>query len=361
MRIMIDLDGTICELRKHNQDYSEVKVNPGALAKLNALKDAGHYIILQTARHMKTCDGVQGKVMAKIGKKTLDWLQMNNIPYDEIYFGKPYAEAYIDDLAYTFVDWKSIDHSYFDNKQYNILIPIAGLGSRFTKAGIDIPKPIIEIDGRYMIEWAMDSFDFFKGILNKKIIFVLQKEHDEKFSLGKKLKDLYGSSIELILLDNPTRGQAETCLAAKPFIHNLNPLFIYNCDSYTSSNILEQILKLNPDGALTTFKSSDPRYSYVGLDKYGYVCETAEKKVISEYATTGMYYFKRGCDFVRAAERMIEDGSVHSGEFYVAPLYNTLISSGKKIINVPVKEHEIFGTPEEMKAFSQSVRKKNSI
>jgi len=120
MRICIDLDGVICQLKKEKQTYDQLEPIPGAIEKLKKLKAAGHYIIIQTARHMKTCEGNVGRVQARIGAATLNWLEKNNVPYDEIYFGKPWAQIYIDDNAYRFENWDVIsdDGSNFpDNKE----------------------------------------------------------------------------------------------------------------------------------------------------------------------------------------------------------------------------------------------------
>ncbi len=111
MRIVIDLDGTICPIRKSNQRYEDLQPMPGALEKMNELRAAGHYIIIQTARNMATQQSNLGKVMKNIGKVTLDWLSKYNIPYDEIYFGKPNAEIYIDDRSFRFVQWDDITES----------------------------------------------------------------------------------------------------------------------------------------------------------------------------------------------------------------------------------------------------------
>jgi capsule biosynthesis phosphatase len=108
MRICIDLDGVICQLKKEKQTYDQLEPIPGAIEKLKKLKAAGHYIIIQTARHMKTCEGNVGRVQARIGAATLNWLEKNNVPYDEIYFGKPWAQIYIDDNAYRFENWDVI-------------------------------------------------------------------------------------------------------------------------------------------------------------------------------------------------------------------------------------------------------------
>jgi capsule biosynthesis phosphatase len=108
MRICIDLDGVICRLRKPGQNYADLEPVPGAVEKLRQLKAAGHYLIICTARHMKTCDGNVGKVVARQGKVTLDWLARHGIEYDEIHFGKPHAQVYIDDNALRFESWDAI-------------------------------------------------------------------------------------------------------------------------------------------------------------------------------------------------------------------------------------------------------------
>ena len=109
MRLVIDLDGTICELKKEGQTYADVQILPGALERLNELKAAGHYIIIQTARNMATQESNLGKVMKNVGKTTLDWLEKHNVPYDEIYFGKPNGHIYIDDRAFRFNGWSDIN------------------------------------------------------------------------------------------------------------------------------------------------------------------------------------------------------------------------------------------------------------
>ncbi len=107
-RICIDLDGVICSFKQSNQTYADVTPLPGAVEYLQNLKNQGHYIIIHTARHMKTCNGNVGQVINKVGKITLDWLVKHQIPYDEIYFGKPWAELYIDDNAFRFNSWETM-------------------------------------------------------------------------------------------------------------------------------------------------------------------------------------------------------------------------------------------------------------
>jgi capsule biosynthesis phosphatase len=355
---MIDLDGTIAELKKEGQTYDTVRPNQGALDKLTALKKAGHYIILQTARHMKTCDGDQGKVLAKIGKQTLDWLSKHEVPYDEIYFGKPYADVYIDDLAHTFTAWDTISLSDFDDQKINILIPMGGLGSRFAKAGFTTPKPLIVSHGKTLIEWSVASFDFLVDQPHVHLIFVISAEHEETYQMSSRLRTLFGDSIEVVIEQPPLRGQATGCLAAKHLINNFNQLIIYNCDTYTTGNekMLELIEKERPDGILACFEATDPRYSFAHLDEHGYVDKTAEKEAISNQASTGLYYFRRGQDFVNTVETMVARNETAKGEYYVAPCYNELLKSGKKVKTYLVDENWVLGTPEELEVFNEKYK-----
>lgn len=108
MKISIDVDGTICELRQNGQSYADVAPLPGAVEKLKAFRRAGHYLILCTARHMSTCHGNVGMVVARQGKTLFEWLEKYEIPYDEIWFGKPHADVYIDDNAYRLTSWQQV-------------------------------------------------------------------------------------------------------------------------------------------------------------------------------------------------------------------------------------------------------------
>jgi capsule biosynthesis phosphatase len=115
MRIVIDLDGTICTLKTSTETYADVKVKPGAKDFISKLREEGHYIIIQTARNMATCDSNLGKVIKNVGKVTLEWLEQNEIEYDEIYFGKPNGHLYIDDRAFRFADWSTMDNIQLEN------------------------------------------------------------------------------------------------------------------------------------------------------------------------------------------------------------------------------------------------------
>jgi len=347
MRIVIDLDGTICSLCK-SDGYAGVKPNPGAADAIKELRAAGHEVIISTARHMKTCDGDRKLVVAKIGQLTIDWLKEHDIQYDEIHFGKQYANAYIDDLAIPFNGWEELDPKYFDEKVFNVVIPMAGYGSRFSKADYKEPKPMIDVNGRPMFQWAVESLQLEN--IPHRLFFIVLEEVEHKYGLSKAIKALYPTA-RIVTIKNVTRGQAETVLAVRKFINNLNKLIIFNCDTISESNLRQKVEEDDPDGIIATFNSSSPSYSYAKLNEAGYVTDVAEKEVISSHASTGLYYFKRGRDYVAAAEKMIEDGKCVNNEFYIMPVYEYLIRAGKRIQIETATNYEVLGTPADLDRF----------
>lgn len=240
--------------------------------------------------------------------------------------------------------------------KFNILFTISGAGKRFKDIGIDIPKPLIPVRDRLMIEWATKSCDFFDNLIDKNLIFTVRKEHVDDFKIDETLKKIFGNSTIIISVEDHRwpRGQAGHALSAKEYIDNDNPLFIYSCDTYSVSPAWQIIMSENPDGIIPCFEAYEDRFSFAKLDSDGYVCEVAEKKVISNLATTGHYYFSKGSDFVNSANKMIEKNDSVNGEFYVAPLYNYLIGEGKKIRVAMTTENWVMGTPEELQNFIQN-------
>jgi capsule biosynthesis phosphatase len=354
LRIVIDLDGVICNLKKDNQTYEDVIPLPDVIEKMNELKKQGHYIIINTSRHMLSTNHNIGLINKKVGKITLDWLDKYSIPYDEIIFGKPYGTVYIDDSAKRFQGWDLVDINDFNENKINIIIPMAGRGSRFLDAGYDLPKPLIKAKEKCMFEWAVKSF---KPILDKsQLIFIVLKEHCVDYNLDEKILEKYPNA-KIIKLSEITRGQAETVLKAKKYINNYNKLFIFNADTYFKYDNFEKIINNSKfDGGVICFEdnSDSERYSFAKADKNNNVYEVTEKKRISNYASNGLYYFKEGLVFVEYCEKMIEDNIKSSNEFYIMPMYQMLIDNGKRIKMVLCNDNWVFGTPEELKYFEKN-------
>lgn len=233
----------------------------------------------------------------------------------------------------------------------NVVLPMAGRGKRFQEAGFKFPKPLIDVLGVPMYTWAIRSLPL--ELVNQ-VVFICLKEHLDNYGLKYDiLKRFSNYKTVIIPVDKVTEGQAQTVLLAKDIINNQTPLVVFNADTYVVSQIRKVLLNIDVDGIIQVFPSSDPRYSYVKVNQEGYVIRTAEKKVISQYATTGMYIFKRGSDYIRYADKMIAMGIRSNNEFYVAPVCNFLIKDGKRIRITIAKEVHILGTPEELATFKK--------
>ncbi|MHB1316570.1 MAG: glycosyltransferase family 2 protein [Minisyncoccota bacterium] len=242
-------------------------------------------------------------------------------------------------------------------KFINIVIPMAGKGSRFQEAGYTFPKPLIDIKDRTMIEVVIDNL---KPSQEYRFIFIAQKEHCEKYDVYNVLKRATNNKFELIQIDGITEGAACTVLLAKQYINTDNALIIANSDQYIDIKINDFITTAqtsNTDGLIMTFEASHPKWSYARMDKNGKVLEVAEKQVISSHATVGIYYFEHGKDFIEGAESMIKKGVRHNNEFYVCPVYNELILNEKDITiyEIPVTKMHGLGTPEDLNVFMQKL------
>ena len=251
--------------------------------------------------------------------------------------------SYISDIG----EENKIKTSWVD-KGLNVIVPMAGAGSRFEKAGYTFPKPLVEIDNKPMIQWVIDSLD-----LDANFIFLVQKEHQVKFNISSMLKILI-PKCKIVYLDGITEGAACTTLLAKKYINNNNPLVITNSDQFlewNSSKTMYNFYSKSIDGAILCFTSTHPKWSYALTDKNNFVRKVAEKKVISKNATVGLYYWKKGKDYVKYAEQMINKNIRVNNEFYVCPVFNEAIKDKKKIIIDKVNKMWGLGTPEDLDFF----------
>ena len=215
-----------------------------------------------------------------------------------------------------------------------ILFLMAGRASRFKEAGYKVPKALIMVREKYMIQWAVESFSFLK---NPRLIFICLREHEASFGISDKLKNMYGDKIEVLFTDGVTQGAAATALLARDLIDNEEELIISNADQYFVSKSFEKELKLpkkSYTGMIPLFEATHPRWSFAKVNEKGFITEVAEKVPISNHATVGAYYFRKGCDFVWAGEEMIRKDIRRNNEFYVCPVFNELIGRGEKIKGV---------------------------
>jgi len=234
------------------------------------------------------------------------------------------------------------------NEKLNVLIPMAGAGSRFEKAGYTFPKPLIDVNGKPMIQVVVDNLN-----LDAHFIYVVQSSHRVKYNLDT-LLNLITPNCSIIEVDGVTEGAACTALMAKDLINNDSPLFFANSDQYVEWNSNEFMYKMqetNFDGGIVTFKSTHPKWSFAKLDENNFVSMVAEKNPISDLATVGYYFWKNGADFVKYAEQMINNNIRVNNEFYVCPVFNEAINDGKKIITFNASKMWGLGTPEDLDFF----------
>lgn len=234
------------------------------------------------------------------------------------------------------------------NKKMNVLIPMAGAGSRFENAGYSLPKPLIDVNGKPMIQAVVDNLN-----VDANFIFIVQKSHSEKYNF-KSLLPLIAPDCSIIEIEGITEGAACTTLLAENLIDNEQPLLISNCDQYIKWNSNEFFYKVQEqkvDASILTFNANHPKWSYAKVDDNGFVTEVAEKNPISELATVGIYFWKHGKDYVQYAKKMISENKRVNNEFYVCPVFNEAIEDSKKITTYNVDEMWGIGTPEDLETF----------
>ncbi len=232
----------------------------------------------------------------------------------------------------------------------NIVIPMAGAGSRFAKAGYKKPKPFIDVLGKPMICHVLDNLN----MTDAKFILIARKEHyDSEPETIQWIKDNY--NVEFVLIDKLTEGAACTVLHAHRLINNDEPLLIANSDQIVDMNVADYIKDSDDrqlDGSVLCFIDAElnPKWSFAKIDAQGFITEIQEKKPISEYATVGIYYFAKGRSFVENAIDMIVRNERVNNEFYVAPVYNYAIANGEKygIYNIEMSQMHGTGTPADL-------------
>jgi dTDP-glucose pyrophosphorylase len=238
-------------------------------------------------------------------------------------------------------------------KPINILIPMAGLGSRFRIAGYTDPKPFINIKGKTMIERVLDNL----CVPNAHYILIAREEDiTKRTELVKSIEQKYNARF--IAINQLTEGTACTVLFARKLINNDIPLLIANSDQIVDFDINSFIADADSrrlDGSILTFidEEKNPKWSFAKVDENELVVEVQEKKPISEFATVGIYFFKKGKTFVDAAIDMIIQNDRTNNEFYTCPTYNYAIKNGCKVgvFNILQNKMHGIGTPEDLEKY----------
>lgn len=234
------------------------------------------------------------------------------------------------------------------DKKLNIIVPMAGNGSRFIEGGYINPKPLINIHNKPMIKHVYDNLN-----IDCNFIYIVKKEHYEKYNL-EMILNVMTPNCKIITVDKTTEGAACTALLAKEYINNVNPLIIANSDQFIewdSFKFYQKFLYTELDGIILTFKSNESKWSYVKVNEFNNVTEVREKEVISDIATVGIYGYKKGSEFVKYAEQMIYKNIRVNNEYYICPIYNEYIADNKIVKTYKVDKMWGLGTPSDLSDF----------
>lgn len=238
----------------------------------------------------------------------------------------------------------------------HIIMPMAGEGSRFLKEGWTTPKPLIELHGLPLFKRAISSVSI-DGV-PMKYSFIVRQEHIDKYQIDEQIKTILPQANIFSVLKT-TRGAVETCLMAENMIADEDGVIVMDCDLEFRSKryleilkgILSKPIEESDGGALVSFDSNEPRYSYAALGEDGFVTRTAEKEVISNHALCGAYFFSTGKRFKQIAHQLLDEPEFKKPEYYVSLLYNYLLADGEKVQLASMEEYYSYGTPEELNCY----------
>ena len=232
-------------------------------------------------------------------------------------------------------------------EKINIIIPMAGKGQRFIEAGYTTPKPLLKIGEEPIIKHII------KIMKPKRVpyqfIFLVRQDHCDEHELDRKLLEIEPSA-KIIKVNEVTQGAICTVLLAKDLFNDHNPVIIKDCDqiiNWDPDHFLEFVERNKADGAIVNIHTDKPNYSFSRVNSNGRIIETAEKSVISSHGSVGIYFFGKGSDLIKFAERMIQKNMRVNNEFYTSPVYNQFIQDFKVILHYPIAEMFQLGTPEE--------------
>lgn len=231
-------------------------------------------------------------------------------------------------------------------KKIHLIMPMGGAGSRFTKEGFELPKPLLKINDKPFLYWSTQSIVKFVDVLD--ITFIVLQEHIEKYNIDSEIKKYYPNA-KIVIIPQVLNGAVLTCLEGVKNIEDDCPIIFNDCDHIFKSSEFNELCQKgdfeNIDGALLTFKSNDPKFSFVKLNEEGKVIGTIEKQVVSDDAICGAYYFKNTALFKEMTNIYLD--KCNYSEYFVSGVYNVMADNNKNIIRMTTDYHVAFGTPEE--------------
>lgn len=333
------------------------------LAKLGLIEYVDLILSNEDVSHSKPHPEIYWKAMSVMGVLPEETLVVEDSPYGLLAASRSKAsilrvespkEVTYQNIKNRLMENKQSITPKWINKKLNVLIPMAGAGSRFEQAGYTFPKPLIEVNGKPMIQVVVENLN-----IEANYIYVVQSKHRSQYNLDT-LLNLITPGCKIVEIDGLTEGAACTALLAAQHIDNDNPLFFANSDQFVewdSNEFMYKMQETNVDGGIVTFKATHPKWSFAAVDDKGYVTRVAEKNPISDIATVGYYYWKHGSDFVKYARQMIKSNIRVNNEFYVCPVFNEAIAAGKHIRVFNVAGMWGLGTPEDLNYYLENYKK----
>lgn len=236
----------------------------------------------------------------------------------------------------------------------HLVMPMGGRGSRFAEKGFDGPKPLLELNGKPFFFWSVRSVEKFLPLSG--ITFVVLREHVEEYRIDRTIRSFFPEA-EVRVLPEVLAGAVLTCLEGVKGAKEDEAVLFNDCDHMFRSRAFEGFCRTGEpeaDGAVLTFSSDRPSYGYVRTEGDGLVAETAEKRVISDQAVCGCYYFALRRRFEEAAERYLSGRTLP--EYYLSGVLGAMVEGGERVRAFPTDFHVPYGTPEEYEAAKRSSR-----
>lgn len=367
LSFVFDIDGTLCPVKKKTESYADLKPFPEILNKLREYHSGGAKIILHTSRNMNSYKGNVGVINKCTAPVLLEWLSKWNVPYDEIYYGKPWPGRkgfYVDDRSVRPKEFLSNSPEHLNaicesgrcqSANLDIVITMGGVGKRFREAGYECPKYMIKARGKTLFDWSIMSLEGYRHV-TAQYIFVAMK--DDRYDVEEFIHEhcllLNITNYHIVLLDYLTDGQATTAMLASKYWMPEHSLLIYNIDTYVEPGQMRW-QELKGDGFIPCFYGEGNHWSFVQLDDSGKAIAIREKERISPNCTLGAYYF-HSCELFSQLyiEYYSNPTNLINGEKYVAPLYQHLVDNGKNVYISVVDSSfvHVLGTPSELREFT---------
>ena len=372
MTFVFDLDGTICPIKSAGESYADLRPFPEIVERMRQLHERGAKIAISTSRNMRSYEGNLGVINLNTAAVLLPWLEKWHIPCDELYYAKPWPGhkgVYVDDRAVRPDEFLSRTMDELEDmcrasrcdvreRDMAMVITMAGFGTRFRDAGYDVPKYEIESCGKTLFEWSMESLADYLPHASR-LVFAVRKSDDSGDFILEKCEALGfdRDRVRLLLLDEPTDGQATTCYLATELCEEFESLMVYNIDTYVEQGGLLHADLLG-DGCVPCFSAPGDHWSFVRLGKDGNAVEVREKERVSENCSIGAYWFRSVGLYRDAYESYYSsEANLVRGEKYIAPLYNWLIDRGYRVTmeDVLADKVHVLGTPEELRTFEDAM------